>query len=211
MHLADLKMPKGVESVQLMRGDNAVVATVQIPRALVEPEPEVAAVAEAAAVGRRAGRRCRNDAPGAAQPLRMQRRSRRRRKARRAARSNFSQFLAHAARPSACLSGGPVSFFAASPTIAMKLVVGLGNPGREHEATRHNAGFWWVDRLAARGRRAACARKRAFTAMPASWSTAGRECWLLKPDTYMNLSGRAVQALAQFYKIAPDGHAGRAR
>ena len=39
----------------------------------------------------------------------------------------------------------------------------------------------------------------------------GRECWLLKPTTFMNVSGRAVQALTQFYKIAPAGHAGRAR
>jgi large subunit ribosomal protein L25 len=50
VHLVDLQMPKGVESAQQVRGENAVVATVQIPRALVEPEPEVAPVAEAAAV-----------------------------------------------------------------------------------------------------------------------------------------------------------------
>jgi len=50
VHLADLKIPKGVESVQLTRGDNAVVATVQIPRAIVEPEPVVAVVAEGAVV-----------------------------------------------------------------------------------------------------------------------------------------------------------------
>jgi large subunit ribosomal protein L25 len=50
VHLADVKLPSGVDSTQLVRGDNAVVATVQVPRALVEPEPEVAPVAEAAAV-----------------------------------------------------------------------------------------------------------------------------------------------------------------
>lgn len=84
----------------------------------------------------------------------------------------------------------------------MKLVVGLGNPGREHAGTRHNAGFWWVDRLAARCH-AQPRQEARFHGQAAKLAEAGRECWLLKPGTFMNLSGRAVQALAQFYKIVP--------
>lgn len=84
----------------------------------------------------------------------------------------------------------------------MKLVVGLGNPGREYEATRHNAGFWWVDRLAARA--GVHLRQEArFHGQAGKLAESGRECWLLKPTTFMNVSGRAVQALAQFYKIPP--------
>jgi large subunit ribosomal protein L25 len=66
VHLADVKLPKGVESPQLVRGDNAVVATVQIPRALVEPEPEVAPAAEAAAVEGAPAADAAAAAPGAA-------------------------------------------------------------------------------------------------------------------------------------------------
>ena len=84
----------------------------------------------------------------------------------------------------------------------MKLVVGLGNPGREHEATRHNAGFRWVDRLAALGQ-VQLRQEARFHGEVAKLAEAGRECWLLKPNTFMNLSGRAVQALAQFYKFVP--------
>jgi len=70
----------------------------------------------------------------------------------------------------------------------MKLVVGLGNPGREHDGTRHNAGFWWVDRLARSGT-SSFGRKRVFHGQAAKLIEAGRECWLLKPNTFMNLSG----------------------
>jgi len=84
----------------------------------------------------------------------------------------------------------------------MKLVVGLGNPGREHEADRHNAGFWWVDRLAAQTSTSLRIEPR-FHGAAGRLSDGGRDCWLLKPATFMNLSGRAVQALAQYYKIGP--------
>ncbi len=84
----------------------------------------------------------------------------------------------------------------------MKLVVGLGNPGREHDGTRHNAGFWWVDRLAAHSH-VQLRQEARFHGLAAKLVEGGRECWLLKPNTFMNLSGRAVQALAQFYKITP--------
>jgi PTH1 family peptidyl-tRNA hydrolase len=81
----------------------------------------------------------------------------------------------------------------------IRLVVGLGNPGREHEATRHNAGFWFVDTLAAR-LGAAFAVERKFSGHMAR---AAGELRLLKPTTFMNLSGRAVAAMTNFYAIAP--------
>ena len=79
--------------------------------------------------------------------------------------------------------------------MAIKLIVGLGNPGLEYEATRHNAGFWFVDRLSAN-----FSLDKAFKGHVAKLPRA----WLLKPNTFMNRSGQAVSALAQFYKIAPD-------
>ncbi|MGA0023226.1 MAG: aminoacyl-tRNA hydrolase, partial [Burkholderiales bacterium] len=84
----------------------------------------------------------------------------------------------------------------------MKLVAGLGNPGKKYEATRHNAGFWWIDGLA-RAAGAACRHEARFHGEVARISTAAGDVWLLKPATYMNESGRAVGALADFYKIAP--------
>lgn len=83
----------------------------------------------------------------------------------------------------------------------MKLVVGLGNPGRKYEATRHNAGFWWVDRLAGAAR-AEFRRESRFHG-DVSWvTTPGGAIGLLKPDTYMNRSGLAVAAFVGFYKLA---------
>lgn len=84
----------------------------------------------------------------------------------------------------------------------MKLVAGLGNPGKKYEATRHNAGFWWVDGLA-RAAGATLRHEARFHGEVARIATAGGDVWLLKPATYMNESGRAVGALADFYKIAP--------
>ena len=81
----------------------------------------------------------------------------------------------------------------------IRLVVGLGNPGREHEATRHNAGFWYADALAAR-LGAPFSGEAKFHGRVAR---AVGDLRLLKPGTYMNLSGRAVAALAQFFSIAP--------
>jgi PTH1 family peptidyl-tRNA hydrolase len=85
----------------------------------------------------------------------------------------------------------------------VKLVVGLGNPGREYEATRHNAGFWWVENLAG-AQRVRLRAQAKFFGRVGRMTDDGYDCWLLLPDTYMNASGRAVQALAAFYKIAPD-------
>jgi len=85
----------------------------------------------------------------------------------------------------------------------IKLFVGLGNPGPEYEATRHNAGFWWIDALA-RELKVTLVPERAYHGLMARTSIAGQNCWLLEPQTFMNLSGRSVAALARFYKIAPE-------
>ena len=85
----------------------------------------------------------------------------------------------------------------------IRLLVGLGNPGPEYEATRHNAGFWFIDEVA---------RKLGVTLMPercyfglvARVNRPDGPFWLLQPMTFMNLSGKAVAALARFFKIAPD-------
>ena len=85
----------------------------------------------------------------------------------------------------------------------IKLIVGLGNPGPQYEATRHNAGFWWVDDIAAaHGARLGTEAK--FFGTAGRLQHEGHETWLLKPATFMNASGRAVAALAGFYKIAPE-------
>lgn len=86
------------------------------------------------------------------------------------------------------------------PSSPIRLIVGLGNPGAEYEATRHNAGFWLVDRLA----RGELRRETRFNALAAKTRIAGSEVWLLEPQTYMNRSGQSVGALARFFKIVPD-------
>lgn len=86
-----------------------------------------------------------------------------------------------------------------APNEPIRLVVGLGNPGREYSRTRHNAGYWFVDALARAHGKSLAADKKFF-------GEAGRltnDCWMLKPTTFMNRSGQAVAALAGFYQIAP--------
>lgn len=85
---------------------------------------------------------------------------------------------------------------------AIRLIVGLGNPGREYETTRHNAGYWWVDELA-RSQNLSFKSEAKYHGLTARGQLHGHEMLLLKPQTFMNVSGRAVGALAQFYKIAP--------
>jgi PTH1 family peptidyl-tRNA hydrolase len=85
----------------------------------------------------------------------------------------------------------------------IKLFVGLGNPGPEYEATRHNAGFWWVDALA-RDLKVSLVAEKGYHGLVARANVHGHTVWLLEPQTFMNLSGRAVAALARFYKIAPN-------
>jgi len=85
----------------------------------------------------------------------------------------------------------------------IRLIAGLGNPGLEYAATRHNAGFWFVDELAAR-LRASLSPERSYSGMAARVNVGGRPVWLLEPTTFMNLSGKSVAALARFFKIEPN-------
>lgn len=85
----------------------------------------------------------------------------------------------------------------------IRLIVGLGNPGREYETTRHNAGFWLLDELA-RSHPFHFKAETKFHGQVARGNLQGCEVHLLKPQTFMNRSGQAVGALAQFYKITPD-------
>lgn len=85
----------------------------------------------------------------------------------------------------------------------IRLIVGLGNPGREYADTRHNAGFWYLD-LLAKELSASFVMEGKFFGEVARLKIDGGDLYLLKPQTYMNLSGKAVQALASFYKIAPE-------
>lgn len=82
----------------------------------------------------------------------------------------------------------------------IKLIVGLGNPGPEHDQTPHNAGFWFLDEVAH------CYHGRfklesKFHGNACKITIAGNDCWLLKPTTYMNGSGQSVSALANYFKI----------
>ncbi len=82
---------------------------------------------------------------------------------------------------------------------APRLIVGLGNPGRDYEETRHNAGFWFCARLA-QDWRAALAHESRFHGLVGRHGSR----WMLLPQTYMNRSGQAVGALARFHRIAPN-------
>ncbi len=83
----------------------------------------------------------------------------------------------------------------------IKLFVGLGNPGEKYAATRHNAGFWWIDQTAAttNSKLAIDAKFFGFTGK----LNPTIDSWLIKPTTFMNASGKAVAALANYYKISP--------
>ncbi len=85
----------------------------------------------------------------------------------------------------------------------IKLFVGLGNPGPEYEATRHNAGFWWIDALA-RELKATLVPDRSYYGLVARVNVQGQSVWLLEPQTFMNVSGKSVAALARFFKIQPE-------
>ncbi|MBS0435559.1 MAG: aminoacyl-tRNA hydrolase [Proteobacteria bacterium] len=85
----------------------------------------------------------------------------------------------------------------------IRLLVGLGNPGAEYEATRHNAGFWFIDEVA-RALKVTLVPERSYFGLAARANTAHGPVWLLEPMTYMNLSGKSVAALARFFKIAPQ-------
>lgn len=85
----------------------------------------------------------------------------------------------------------------------LRLIAGLGNPGPQHLMDRHNAGFWFVDALAARlGARFSLEAK--LFGEVAKADIGGRPVWLLKPATYMNASGKSVTAALRFWKIEPE-------
>ncbi|HXM83856.1 MAG TPA: aminoacyl-tRNA hydrolase [Burkholderiales bacterium] len=83
----------------------------------------------------------------------------------------------------------------------IRLVVGLGNPGKEYERTRHNAGFWLVERFAS-ANGIVLRKDNKFQALVGRHEPSG--AWLLLPQSFMNASGRAVQMLAGFFKIKPE-------
>lgn len=85
----------------------------------------------------------------------------------------------------------------------IKLFVGLGNPGPDYEATRHNAGFWWIDALA-RELKVNLVPERSYYGLAGRTSVDGQSVWLLQPQTFMNLSGKSVASLARFFKIQPE-------
>ncbi len=85
---------------------------------------------------------------------------------------------------------------------ALRLIVGLGNPGAEYSETRHNAGFWFCERLA-RELGTSFSRESRFHGLVAKGRLANADIWLLQPQTFMNRSGQSVQALMHFYRIAP--------
>jgi len=87
--------------------------------------------------------------------------------------------------------------------LALRVIVGLGNPGPEHLVTRHNAGFWFVD-LLARRHGGEFRDYRKYSGETARITLSEREIILLKPTTYMNRSGLSVRQVSDFYKIAPE-------
>lgn len=87
--------------------------------------------------------------------------------------------------------------------VALKLIVGLGNPGADYARTRHNAGFWFVDELARRAGGSFRSEPRHQGEL-ARVRLDGNELWLLKPMSFMNRSGGPVQSVATFYKIPVD-------
>lgn len=87
--------------------------------------------------------------------------------------------------------------------MAIKLIVGLANPGAEYAATRHNAGAWYVDLLAER-LRAPLREEPKFFGYTSCITLEGEDVRLLVPTTFMNLSGKAVGAMTSFYRIPPD-------
>jgi PTH1 family peptidyl-tRNA hydrolase len=86
---------------------------------------------------------------------------------------------------------------------SIKLIAGLGNPGREHERDRHNVGFVFASRLAAEYRVELRSVAR-YHGLVGKLSRPSGDLWLVLPQTYMNLSGKSVGPLARFYKLQPE-------
>jgi len=87
--------------------------------------------------------------------------------------------------------------------LPLRIIVGLGNPGPEHQVTRHNAGFWFVDVLA-RTFGGEFRDYRKYSGETARVTISGKDIILLKPTTYMNRSGLSIRQVSDFFKIAPD-------
>ena len=87
--------------------------------------------------------------------------------------------------------------------MTIQCVVGLGNPGPDYADHRHNIGFWLLDRLAQQ-HQVTFRQEKKFHGLITRLPPVAGDLWLLKPTTYMNQSGRAVSALAQFYRLPPD-------
>ena len=85
----------------------------------------------------------------------------------------------------------------------LRLIVGLGNPGAEHARTRHNAGFWFIDALAEQAGARFGLESKLF-GETAKAVVAGHAVWLLKPATFMNLSGKSITAALRYWKIEPE-------
>ena len=85
----------------------------------------------------------------------------------------------------------------------LRLIVGLGNPGPEHARTRHNAGFWFIDALAEQAGARFGLESKLF-GETAKAVIAGQNTWLLKPATFMNLSGKSITAALRYWKIEPE-------
>lgn len=95
-----------------------------------------------------------------------------------------------------------IFFGKAAPTAVEWLVVGLGNPGKEYDLTRHNIGFMAIDRIAERNH--AEVKRIKFKGLCGECSLGGKKVLLLKPSTFMNLSGQSVQEAMSFYKVPPE-------
>lgn len=85
----------------------------------------------------------------------------------------------------------------------LRLVVGLGNPGKEYQATRHNAGEHWLNELAEK-QRILFRKETKFFGLVGNFKLAEKEISFLLPQTFMNESGKSVAAIARFYKISPE-------
>jgi len=88
-------------------------------------------------------------------------------------------------------------------SLPVKMIVGLGNPGPEYLMTRHNAGFWFVDALANKLSLSFSQDKKSQSEI-CRYQSGSTDCWICKPQTYMNDSGLSVQALCSYYKIPMD-------
>jgi len=88
-------------------------------------------------------------------------------------------------------------------SIDLRVIVGLGNPGPKYTETRHNAGFWFIEEVA-RKYSATLRPEKKFHGEVAKIALEGKDIWLLKPDTFMNRSGLAVQSLMSFYRITAE-------